>query len=204
MFEDQHDNRMCRRGDNWFYKSHFISACSTLGIGHMLTDIWTLGRCFFVWFCGLGAVTVYICRRENNLLCKPYFIFTLCTFRICAMPTKPWTVGPCISVWFYCLTCIRLIMRRPGNNWLGRFHLMFAICDFEMCHMHPDIWTIERATFVRFMLAVLFMRTWARLILPVHEKLILFLSVMFSELATYSLLLRCCEGACCFCRFFLL
>lgn len=89
-------------GKYWSCRYHFISACCTFRICHMINVIWTLGLCFDVWYWGRVAVTAHMCRPRVIdyviLICFLRFVFSDTV--ICSWTLDSRTVHPCLFLLF--------------------------------------------------------------------------------------------------------
>lgn len=113
---------MHRRQNSQLEYFHLMFMLCTRLSYHMLTDIWSLGRCIFVRFSAFRSFGLHRPRSGDNWLRRSYFISAFCTLRVCSMATAFRNVERYLSVRF-CGLCPTVLGKREEphthqiNNW---------------------------------------------------------------------------------------
>lgn len=137
----------------------FFAFC-TLGICHISTSVWALGRFFLVSFCGLCNFGLERERFDDHCVCRSKLMFVFYTFGICHLLADIW---PLKCPTFVCFLIGVVLMRTwlsaiiPGHvSLIIVFLVMFSIsvtylltvryckwssCDYNIFCCRRGTWT---------------------------------------------------------------
>lgn len=150
---------MVRRKNHCFGRFDFILAFCTFEIYYTLTDFWTLGSWFSVWFYGLPSFGLNTGWYDYHWLCRSHFIFAICTFVSGHDITETWSVEPSFYV-----PCFGFLRFGSHIFWPGKInfvdfisfqHFIFSKSIVCLIAFEPFHW----ASLLAFVVCLAFIRT---------------------------------------------